>query len=837
MNVLELSEQEIIRRNSLNELRAMGIEPYPAAEYVTNAFSTDIKAEFKDDEEPRKVSVAGRMMSRRVMGKASFIELQDSKGRIQVYITRDDICPDENKEMYNTVFKRLLDLGDFIGIEGFVFRTQMGEISIHAKKLTVLSKSIKPLPIVKYKDGVAYDKFEDPELRYRQRYVDLAVNEEIKDIFIKRSKVYSSMREYFNSKGYMEVETPILQSIAGGAAARPFITHHNALDMPLYMRIASELYLKRLIVGGFEGVYEIGKNFRNEGMDRTHNPEFTCMEIYVAYKDYNWMMEFTEKMIEKICLDVNGTTQVKVGDNIIDFKAPYKRVTMLDSIKEHTGYDLTGMNEEQIREVCQKLNMEIDDTMGKGKLIDEIFGEFCEGTYIQPTFITDYPKEMSPLTKIHRSNPDLTERFELMVNGKELCNAYSELNDPIDQLERFEEQMKLSEKGDDEAMIIDKDFVRALEYGMPPTSGMGIGMDRLTMLMTGQSTIQEVLFFPQMRPEKITPKDTPAKFMELGISEDWVPVIQKAVLAQAESINWYMRRDDRIEEFKRLGHNPAYLTSVRFEIKNINFSSDINKIVKESDTLIFVTPSPYLKSHLKKLKTKIKDKFIVTAIKGIVPDENLIVSDYFHQVYGVPEENIAVIAGPCHAEEVALERLSYLTIGCKDIDKAKIFARQLAGHYIKTSVSPDVAGIEYASVLKNIYAIAAGICSGLKYGDNFQAVLISNAIQEMNRFLNTVHPVERSIDDSAYLGDLLVTSYSNFSRNRVFGTMIGKGYSVKSAQIEMEMIAEGYYGTKCIKELNKHLHVNMPIVDAVYNILYERISPMIEIKLLTDSFR
>ncbi|MBS5108395.1 MAG: lysine--tRNA ligase [Phocaeicola vulgatus] len=483
MNVLELSEQEIIRRNSLNELRAMGIEPYPAAEYVTNAFSTDIKAEFKDDEEPRKVSVAGRMMSRRVMGKASFIELQDSKGRIQVYITRDDICPDENKEMYNTVF-----------------------ISIHAKKLTVLSKSIKPLPIVKYKDGVAYDKFEDPELRYRQRYVDLAVNEEIKDIFIKRSKVYSSMREYFNSKGYMEVETPILQSIAGGAAARPFITHHNALDMPLYMRIASELYLKRLIVGGFEGVYEIGKNFRNEGMDRTHNPEFTCMEIYVAYKDYNWMMEFTEKMIEKICLDVNGTTQVKVGDNIIDFKAPYKRVTMVDSIKEHTGYDLTGMNEEQIREVCQKLNMEIDDTMGKGKLIDEIFGEFCEGTYIQPTFITDYPKEMSPLTKIHRSNPDLTERFELMVNGKELCNAYSELNDPIDQLERFEEQMRLSEKGDDEAMIIDKDFVRALEYGMPPTSGMGIGMDRLT----------------------ITPKDTPAKFMELGISEDWVPVIQKA---------------------------------------------------------------------------------------------------------------------------------------------------------------------------------------------------------------------------------------------------------------------------------------------------------------------
>ena len=511
MNILELSEQEIIRRNSLNELRAMGIEPYPAAEYVTNAFSTDIKAEFKDDETPRQVSVAGRMMSRRIMGKASFIELQDSKGRIQVYITRDDICPGEDKEMYNTVFKRLLDLGDFIGIEGFVFRTQMGEISIHAQKLTVLAKSIKPLPIVKYKDGV-----------------DLAVNEGVKDIFIKRSKVYSSMREYFNSKGYMEVETPILQAIAGGAAARPFMTHHNALDIPLYMRIASELYLKRLIVGGFEGVYEIGKNFRNEGMDRTHNPEFTCMEIYVAYKDYNWMMEFTEKMIEKICLDVNGTTEVKVGDNIINFKAPYKRVTMLGAIKEHTGYDLTGMNEEQIREVCKKLNMEIDNTMGKGKLIDEIFGEFCEGTYIQPTFITDYPIEMSPLTKKHRDNPELTERFELMVNGKELCNAYSELNDPIDQLERFEDQMKLSEKGDDEAMIIDKDFVRALEYGMPPTSGMGIGMDRLTMLMTGQSTIQEVLFFPQMRPEKVVPKDSASKFMELGIAEEWVPVIQKA---------------------------------------------------------------------------------------------------------------------------------------------------------------------------------------------------------------------------------------------------------------------------------------------------------------------
>ena len=528
MNVLELSEQEIIRRNSLNELRAMGIEPYPAAEYVTNAFSTDIKAEFKDDAEPRKVSVAGRIMSRRVMGKASFIELQDSKGRIQVYITRDDICPDENKDLYNVVFKRLLDLGDFVGIEGFVFRTQMGEISIHAQKLTVLSKSIRPLPIVKYKDGVAYDKFEDPELRYRQRYVDLVVNDGVKEIFLKRNKVYNSMREYFNSKGYIEVETPILQSIAGGAAARPFITHHNALDIPLYMRIASELYLKRLIVGGFEGVYEIGKNFRNEGMDRTHNPEFTCMEIYVAYKDYNWMMKFTENMIEKICLDVNGTTEVQVGDNMINFKAPFKRVTMLDSIKEFTGYDLTGMNEEQIREVCKKLNMEIDDTMGKGKLIDEIFGEFCEGNYIQPTFITDYPIEMSPLTKKHRSNPDLTERFELMVNGKELANAYSELNDPLDQEERFKEQMRLADKGDDEAMIIDQDFLRALQYGMPPTSGIGIGIDRLVMLMTGQTTIQEVLFFPQMRPEKVVKKDAVVKYTELGIPEDWVPVIQKA---------------------------------------------------------------------------------------------------------------------------------------------------------------------------------------------------------------------------------------------------------------------------------------------------------------------
>ena len=528
MNVLELSEQEIIRRNSMNELRAMGIDPYPAAEYVTNAFSTDIKAEFKDEDEPRMVSIAGRMMSRRVMGKASFIELQDSKGRIQVYITRDDICPEENKEMYNTVFKRLLDLGDFIGIEGFVFRTQMGEISIHAKKLTVLSKSIKPLPIVKYKDGVAYDSFEDPELRYRQRYVDLAVNEGIKDIFIKRTKVYNSMREYFNEKGYTEVETPILQSIAGGASARPFITHHNSLNMDLYLRIATELYLKRLIVGGFEGVYEIGKNFRNEGMDKNHNPEFTCLELYVQYKDYNWMMSFTEKLLERICIAVNGSEETTIDGKTISFKAPYRRLPILDAIKEKTGYDLNGKSEEEIRQVCKELKMEIDDTMGKGKLIDEIFGEFCEGTFIQPTFITDYPVEMSPLTKMHRSKPGLTERFELMVNGKELANAYSELNDPIDQEERFKDQLRLSEKGDDEAMFIDQDFLRALQFGMPPTSGIGIGIDRLTMLMTGKSYIQEVLFFPQMRPEKITPKDAPAKYMELGIAEDWVPVIQKA---------------------------------------------------------------------------------------------------------------------------------------------------------------------------------------------------------------------------------------------------------------------------------------------------------------------
>lgn len=528
MNLLELSEQEVIRRNSLEQMRQLGIDPYPAAEYKTNAYSTEIKASFKDDAPPRPVQIAGRIMSRRIMGKASFMELQDSEGRIQVYISRDDLCPGEDKEMYNTVFKKLLDIGDFVGIKGFVFRTQMGEISVHAEELTVLSKSLRVLPIVKMKDGVVYDGFTDPELRYRQRYVDLIVNEGVKDVFVKRTKVFNSMREFLNAGGYIEVDTPVLQSIPGGATARPFITHHNALDIPLYLRIANELYLKRLIVGGFEGVYEFSRNFRNEGMDRTHNPEFTVMEFYVAYKDYNWMMDFTERMLEKICLDVHGTTKVKMGDKEIDYKAPYPRVTMIDSIKQYTGIDISGMNEDQLREVCKQLNIEQDETMGKGKLIDAIFGEKCEGNYIQPTFIIDYPIEMSPLTKKHRNNPELTERFELMVNGKELANAYSELNDPIDQRIRFEDQLKLSEKGDDEAMFIDQDFLRALEYGMPPTSGIGIGMDRLVMFMTGQESIQEVMFFPQMRPEKTVKKDTADKYEALGIPADWVPVIQKA---------------------------------------------------------------------------------------------------------------------------------------------------------------------------------------------------------------------------------------------------------------------------------------------------------------------
>lgn len=527
MNILELSEQEIVRRQSLQELRNMGIDPYPAAEYPTNAFSSDIKNNFKDGEE-HEVCIAGRMMSRRVMGKASFVELQDSRGRIQVYITRDDICPGQEKELYNTVFKRLLDIGDFIGVRGFVFRTQTGEISVHARELTVLSKSLKPLPIVKYKDGVAYDKFDDPELRYRQRYVDLVVNEGVKNTFLKRAIVLRTMRQVLDEAGYTEVETPTLQNIAGGASARPFITHFNALNTDMYMRIATELYLKRLIVGGFEGVYEIGKNFRNEGMDRTHNPEFTCVELYVQYKDYNWMMAFTEQLLETICTAVNGKPETVINGQTISFKAPYRRLPILEAIKEKTGYDLNGKTEEEIRDVCRKLELEIDETMGKGKLIDEIFGEFCEGQFIQPTFIIDYPVEMSPLTKMHRSKPGLTERFELMVNGKELANAYSELNDPIDQEERFIDQMKLADKGDDEAMVIDQDFLRALQYGMPPTSGIGIGIDRLVMLMTGQTTIQEVLFFPQMRPEKKIPKSTVAEWAALGVQEEWVPVLNKA---------------------------------------------------------------------------------------------------------------------------------------------------------------------------------------------------------------------------------------------------------------------------------------------------------------------
>ena len=528
MNILELSEQEIGRRESLQELRNMGIDPYPAAEYPTNAFSTDIRDNFRDEDEPRQVSIAGRMMSRRVMGKASFAEIQDSKGRIQVYITRDDLCPGENKDLYNNVFKRLLDIGDFIGVKGFVFRTQTGEISVHAQELTLLSKALKPLPIVKYKDGVAYDKFDDPELRYRQRYVDLVVNEGVKETFLQRATVIRTLRKVLDDAGYTEVETPTLQMIAGGASARPFITHFNALDQDMYMRIATELYLKRLIVGGFEGVYEIGKNFRNEGMDRNHNPEFTCMELYVQYKDYNWMMSFTEKLLETICIAVNGKPEREIDGNIVSFKAPYRRLPILEAIQEKTGFDCNGKTEEEIRAFCLSKGMDVDETMGKGKLIDELFGEFCEGTFIQPTFITDYPVEMSPLTKMHRSKPGLTERFELMVNGKELANAYSELNDPIDQEERFVEQMKLADKGDDEAMIIDQDFLRALQYGMPPTSGIGIGIDRLVMLMTGKTFIQEVLFFPQMKPEKKIPQSTPAEWAAIGVAEEWVPILRKA---------------------------------------------------------------------------------------------------------------------------------------------------------------------------------------------------------------------------------------------------------------------------------------------------------------------
>ncbi len=527
MNILELSEQEIARRKSLDEIRALGIDPYPAAEYPTNAFSDEIIANFRDEDEPREVCIAGRMMSRRVMGKATFLELLDSRGRIQVYITRDDICPEEDKTLYNSLVKKLLDLGDFIGVKGYVFRTKTGEISVHVRELTLLAKSLKPLPSPKEKDGEVFDAFEDPELRYRRRYVDLIVNPNVKETFYKRAKVITTMRSILDEAGYTEVETPTLQNIPGGASARPFITHFNALSQEMYCRIATELYLKRLIVGGFEGVYEIGKNFRNEGMDRTHNPEFTCVELYVQYKDYNWMMDFTERMLEKICIAVNGKPETEIDGKVISFKAPYRRLPILDAIKEETGYDLNGKSEEEIRAIAEKLGIEVDETMGKGKLIDEIFGETCEGKFIQPTFITDYPVEMSPLTKMHREKAGLTERFELMVNGKELANAYSELNDPIDQEERFLEQMRLADKGDDEAMLIDQDFLRALQYGMPPTSGIGIGIDRLVMLLTGNTTIQEVLFFPQMKPEKLPAKDKVEAYLPLGIPAEIVPVLQK----------------------------------------------------------------------------------------------------------------------------------------------------------------------------------------------------------------------------------------------------------------------------------------------------------------------
>ncbi|MCQ2307327.1 MAG: lysine--tRNA ligase [Bacteroidales bacterium] len=533
-----LSEQEQIRRNSLQELYKLGINPYPQAAFDVNVTTVQIKEQFDDNDLAKfdNVSIGGRIMSRRIMGAASFCELQDAHGRIQLYLNRDEICPGEDKTMYNTVFKRLLDIGDFIGVKGFVFRTQMGEISIHVKELTVLSKSLRPLPIVKEKDGVKYDEFNDPELRYRMRYVDLVVNDKVKDIFIKRTRAIDSIRRFFNESGYLEVETPVLQSIPGGASARPFITHHNALDIPLYLRIADELYLKRLIVGGFDGVYEFSRNFRNEGMDRSHNPEFTCLEIYVAYKDYLWMMDYTEEMIHRCAMNVLGTDKVMVGDHEISFKRPFKRISMIDSIKENTGIDINGMNEEQLREVCKQLEIEIDPSMGKGKLIDEIFGAKCEGNYIQPTFITDYPVEMSPLCKRHRNNPELTERFELMINGKEVANAYTELNDPIDQRARFEEQMMLAGRGDDEAMVIDQDFLRALEYGMPPTSGMGIGIDRFVMLLTGQTQIQEVLLFPQMRPEKVKKVATKEDFMAIGVPEVWAEVLVKQNFTSVEML-------------------------------------------------------------------------------------------------------------------------------------------------------------------------------------------------------------------------------------------------------------------------------------------------------------
>ncbi len=534
---IELSEQEQLRRQSLRALRDLGINPYPAERYDVTATAREIAEGYDPDKGNfDTVRLAGRIMSRRIMGSVSFFELQDHTGRIQVYIRRDDICPEGDPTLYNTVFKKLLDIGDFVGVEGFAFRTNTGELSVHCRKLTVISKSVRPLPVVKEKDGQTFDAFTDPEVRYRQRYVDLVVNPHIKEVFVKRARIMAAMRSFFNEQGYIEVETPILQPIPGGASARPFITHHNSLDIDLYLRIATELYLKKLIVGGFDGVYEFGKNFRNEGMDRTHNPEFTCMEIYVAYKDYRWMMDFTERMLERVAMATNGSTEVTIDGRAVSFKAPFRRVTMTDAIREKTGYDITGQTEEQLREACARLGVETDATMGKGKLIDAIFGQYCEEELVQPTFVTDYPIEMSPLCKRHRDNPDLTERFELFVNGKELCNAYSELNDPIDQLERFQEQLRLSEKGDDEAMFIDMYFVRALEYGMPSCSGMGMGIDRLTMFMTGQSSIQDVLFFPQMRPEKKPVNDPAERYTALGIPEEWVGVIQRMGYVTVDSL-------------------------------------------------------------------------------------------------------------------------------------------------------------------------------------------------------------------------------------------------------------------------------------------------------------
>ena len=538
MSIAELSEQEQIRRNSLAQLRELGIDPYPAARYEVTATAAQIAAEYSPEKQNfSDISIAGRILSRRIMGSASFFELQDHTGKIQVYIKRDEVCGDDPEAtLYNKVFKKLLDIGDIVGVRGFAFVTKTGELSVHCKELKLLSKSLRPLPIVKEKDGKVYDAFSDPELRYRQRYVDLIVNPQVRQVFLQRTKIIDTMRRFFNERGYVEVETPILQSIPGGASARPFVTHHNALDIPLYLRIANELYLKKLIVGGFDGVYEFGKDFRNEGMDRTHNPEFTVMEIYVAYKDYIWMMEFVEQMLKRVALALHGTTKVRIGEHTVDFAGPFRRVTMTDAIREKTGFDITGKSEQELREACAKLNVETDETMGKGKLIDAIFGAYCEQDLIQPTFVTDYPIEMSPLCKRHRSNPDLTERFELFVTGKELCNAYSELNDPIDQLERFQEQLRLSEKGDDEAMFIDMDFVRALEYGMPTCSGMGIGIDRLTMFMTGQTTIQDVLFFPQMRPEMAAQKDGPEKYAAAGIPEQWVPVLHNMGFLTVEAL-------------------------------------------------------------------------------------------------------------------------------------------------------------------------------------------------------------------------------------------------------------------------------------------------------------